>query len=734
MVAKRKKHDQRGPATPAAKPKASIKDIRFPGWAYALCLAGVLAIVAFVRFSHLSYDPPTDIFWSQDLWTDPPQYTSYARNAVLFGDSNPLNENMYLPFRRNSMGALAYLVFLVAGAGFWQSNLAAVLFNLATIIVLSLAITRLKNRTAGILAALLLGTNYIFLTYGRVPFLENAMNFWLALAIYFAARGMARPRWALLAGLALGLGAFFGKMIALHAFPVFLIFAAFIVWLDASRNKTTRWYMPVVYLAAGIVIVAAFWYPLVYLQIEGSYFAEKSTGVYGAPEGLKSISGFFHRVFSLGSDTRLFVRLPVMAIFGFIGVALAFLRFGSSGTFAERLRRVKPEYLLLGLWFWAAYFALMPWNYRPLRYETVLLIPLAGAAAMVLGDLLRRGKPGGDQPAKVSVAWSTVLGMLFFALPVYHLLTARLGTPPNGAADVTGAVLAVVIAAAGAFIVGAGWNKISAGWQHIRTGTRLPEIIVAAVIIVTLVVQGPMFRNWWAHGQRATLSASRDLEQVLGPDAVLVGSYATGLTLENHLKNIVYMFGVANVNYTLFDDYPITHLAVIDDNKKGRAFTDYEVIAGRSRRVTSYVIGNRPVGIFRVAGYSNNPQARKYRPTAYEDAMRCYDLFKEDSMLIYIDQFARENPDNFSLSRFRGLYFMRDSTFDSASYYFEQAVAAYPDDYAVQYNLGHCAMMSFEQNGNAADFEKARKHFAEVLRLRPNDPALRARLEPIIKR
>ncbi len=718
----------------APRTRTALTDLRLPGWAYLAALAVVLVFVAGIRLYHLNYDPPVDVFWSQDLWTDPPQYTSYARNAVLFGDTNPLNENMYLPFRRNSMGVAAYLVFLVAGVGFWQSNLAAVLLNLATIVVFTLAVTRLKGRFAGVLAAFLLGVNYLFLIYGRVPFLENAMNFWLALAVYFAARGLERPRWALASGVALGLGAFFGKMIALHALPVFLIFAAFIGRRAAGDGKTKKWLTPAMYLTAGVILVAAFWLPLLYLQIEGSYFAEKSTDLYGSPEGLQSLAGFFNRVFSFGADTRLFVRLPVLAIIGFIGVALAFMRLGGAGKFSERLKRMPPEYLLVGSWFWAAYLALMPWNYRPLRYETVLLIPLAGAAAMVLSDLVRRQKSMPEQAAKPNAAWTTALGTVFFALPVYHLVTGHWGKPPSGTAYGTGALLAIAIAAAGSFIFSAGYRSITNAWRRLRLGTRTPEIIVVSVVLATLFMQIPLLRGWWAHGQQAMSSASRDLAQVLGQDAVLVGSYATGLTLENRHKNVVYMFGVAQVNYTLFDDYPITHLAVIDDGKKGREFTDYPDVVGISRRVCSYVIGNRPVGIFRVAEHSRNKTARAYQPTAYEHAMRCYEQYNEDSMLIYIDRFAQQHPDNFSVARFKGLYFMRDSTFDSASYYFEKAARLYPDDYAVQYNLGHCAMLSFEQNGNPADLQKSREHFAEVLRLKPDDPALRARLEAVIGR
>jgi len=714
-VAKKKKPAKKAPTAEVKKPKATLKDIHLPGWAILVIVACILAVVVFLRLSYLSYDPPGDIFWSQDLWTDPPQYTSYARSAVLYGQWNPLNENMY-------------------GSGFWQSNLVGVLFSLGAIFFFSLAVARLKNQTAGILCALFLGVNYIFLTYGRVPFLENAMNFWLALAVFFVARGLGKPRCAAAAGLAVGLAAFFGKMIALHALPALLIFALFANWRNSDKKQAEKWYLPTIYLAAGFVVVAIFWYLYVYANIEGSYFAEKSTALYGSPEGLQSVSGFFNRLFSFGSDTRLFIRLPVIAVFGFVGLAMAFLPAACPGRFAERLRRIRPGYLLAGLWFWAAYLALMPWNYRPLRYQTVLLLPLAGAAAMVLSDMLRRVRGGASQPFAISQPWSVVLGTLFFTLPIYHLVTVPFAQPPIGTFDPTSALLAVVFSSAGAFIISVSWKKIVSAWQRLILRARLPEIIIAVAVIAAIVIQGRMILRWWEHRQQAMVTASRDLGQVLGPDAVVVGSYATGLTLENQLKNVVYMFGVAKINHTLFHDYPITHLAVIDDNRKGRVFTDYPDIAGRARRVTSYVIGNRPVGIFRVAEHSPNEIARKYQATAYENAMRCYDIYDEDSMFIYINRFAREHPNSYNVHRFRGLYFMRDSTFDSASLYFEKALDVYPDDYATQHRLGHCEMILFEQTGDITHMQKAQRRFREVLRLRPDDPALRASLELIIGR
>jgi len=724
-VAKIKKVEK----TESAKPGKTLKDISLPRWVLPVAALIILAAIAYVRFSHLAYDPPVDIFWSQDLWTDPPQYTSYARNAVLFGDWNPLNEQMYLTFRINSMGPLAYVVFAMFGAGFWQSNLVAVLLSLAAIVLFGLAVARLRNPLAGILTAVLLGFNYIFLTYGRVPFLENAMNFWLALAVFCLALAVKRPFWYIGAGLACGLGTFFGKMIGLHAVPALLIFAAFIGWRDAQREPGKKWYIPAVYFLAGVAAVAVVWFPAIYMKI-GDYFAEKSTALYGSPEGLQSISGFFNRIFSFGSDTRL---LPVIAIFGFIGVGIAFLPLAANGKFAKRLEKIRPEYLLMSLWFWAAYLALMPWNYRPLRYETVLVIPLAGAAALVLTDLVRRRKESEQASVTATPIWSLILGTVFFALPLYHLITVRIAQPQMGHADGKAALLAVVIALAGSFLFFAAGKKIIRGWNRFRAGSRVSEAIIIVTVLATVLYQGSMIKGWWDHSQQAMAAASWDLDDVLGENAVLVGSYATGLTLENDSKNIVYMFGVANINYGLFNDYPITHLAIIDD-RNDPVFSQYESVAGRARRVSSYVIGNRPVGVFRVAEHSPNAQAQAYQPSDYEQAMRCYDMRREDSMLIYLQRFVAEHPDNFSASRFYGNYYMRDSTFDSASYYFEKAVERYPDDYALHLKAAHCQMMSFEKDRNATRYQRAQQHYLDVLRLQPNDPALRSQLEPMIRR
>ncbi len=750
-MAKKKKQTTvkpQGATKPVKKKKGSLKDLQLPGWVGIIAAVLIFAVIIFLRINHLSADPPTDIFWSQDVWTDPPQYTSYARNAEIFDDWNPLDDPRLVMFMKNSTGVVARVVFAVFGVGYWQSNLVGVIFSFGAIFFFSLAIGRWKGRLAGLLTAFFLGTNYIFLSYGRLPFLENPMNFWLALGVYLLTRGIprdgpvtkglkGRDGWLLATGISVGVAAFFGKMIALHALPVFLVVATLAAWQRDDTKVRKAWLKPGGYVLAGFAAVAIFWLLYAYLPAGAEvrrYLSEQSTGLYGSPEGLTSVSGFFNRVFSFGSDTALFPRLPLLAVFGFIGAAVAFLPLARIGKFSEKLKRIRPDYLLVGLWFWIAYLALMPWNYRPLRYETVLLLPLAGAAALILTDLVRRGRSSSDHEGKYSTLWSLILGVVLFAIPVYQLLAGLGLSARQGSANSIAAIVGIGAGLAGGFLFPGIWRNISSWWRKINRSTRLAEVLVILVVIGAGIFQSRMIVGWWDHTRHSIVEASEDLGEILGPGAVLVGSYATGLCLANELKNIVYMFGVANVDHTLFYKYPITHLAVVDDNKKGRAFTDYPDVAGRSRRVTSYNIGNRPVGIFRITENTPNSTAKKYEPTDYEKAMRSLDFGDEDSMKTYIARFAAKYPDNYNVARLRGLYYMRDSTFDSASLYFEKAIEQYPSDYTTLRRLIHCEMTLYEQNKDGLYLRKAQEHAGELLRLVPNDPTIRAQLAPIIGR
>jgi len=180
---------KRSKRTPAAATQAKVRSYR--SWTHildkkhvtliALVVVAILAIVA--RFVHIGADPPADVSWSQDLLTDPPQYSSYARDAVVVGDWNPLNYERLVFFYKNITGLFCFIVFSLFGPGIASANATAALLNLIAVGFLAWGTGRAFGHWAGLAAGLFLAVSYLFVSYGRQPFLEVASNMCLAFAL-----------------------------------------------------------------------------------------------------------------------------------------------------------------------------------------------------------------------------------------------------------------------------------------------------------------------------------------------------------------------------------------------------------------------------------------------------------------------------------------------------------------------------------------------------------------------
>jgi hypothetical protein len=96
----------------------------------------LVALALIIRVNQLSADPPVKLSTSQDVYTDPAQYTSYARNLVLYGSFNPLHDYRLVFFLKSITNVAAWLVFSIFGVGYWQGNMVGLLFSFPTIMLL----------------------------------------------------------------------------------------------------------------------------------------------------------------------------------------------------------------------------------------------------------------------------------------------------------------------------------------------------------------------------------------------------------------------------------------------------------------------------------------------------------------------------------------------------------------------------------------------------------------------
>ncbi|KPL01262.1 MAG: hypothetical protein AMJ91_00420, partial [candidate division Zixibacteria bacterium SM23_73_3] len=350
------------------------------------CFIIGLAFIGGVLF--LSSDPP-HISWSQDVATDPPQYTYFARNQILWGNWDLFGHNRFVFFLKSFSTVASYLAFSIFGTGRFQANLVAVILNLLTMVFLFLTLTKVFNRRTAFLSLFFLGINFVFIMYGRNPFLEISAIFLLTLGFYFMVSSFKKNLLLIPSGICLAAGIFFGKTMAAFILPACL--GVLLLWMFEHFSSSNRKinFKPMVFFGSGFLLTFLFWLFFSYLPAKrevAGYLGEQALGLYGFPRALQSISGFINSLFTFGAD--LFYRMPVVFLLSFLGLLLFFQNTSSiKELIKHRDHRFRVKFFLI-FWFLVGFFLLMALNYRPLRYQLYLIPPMCALAGIWLDSFI----------------------------------------------------------------------------------------------------------------------------------------------------------------------------------------------------------------------------------------------------------------------------------------------------------------------------------------------------------
>ena len=701
-----------------------------------LVLGVVACLVLATRLPHLGADAPADVSWSQDLLTDPPQYTSYARNAVSFGDWNPLHDAKLIFFLKNVTGAAAFLVFTIFGPGVASANLTAVLLNLVTVGFMAWGTTRAFGRTAGLATAFFLAVNYLFVAYSRQPFLEVAANACLAVAFWSIVSSARRWWWAAVGGVVAGVGIFLAKVTSLHAAPIFLA-ATVLVGLsvqptvaEPTTRRTPWWWRPVAY-AAGMGLVAVLWYLLVYRSASAevlSYLRQQSLSLYGSPVGLRSFSAFLRSWFSFGTDTGILTWSPLVSIAGLVGMCGMLLHHGRASSLKSLVKRMPPPVWLVVGWFLSAYLAFSPFNYRPVRYQIVLLLPLAAAAGWLV-QLLTGGceRVAPDRSARAAW-WLLPILAVILATGLQHLLLFNLVKSSGLSALGTTITMSLLLglAVASGLVAWAVWRGRSA--IALSEMWRRAGLIVAALLLVAvLVTQGARFVSWWSNAQTTIASANQDLAAVLGPDAVVTGEWSPALTQLRDSPKALNQFFSLEEAADFFARHPVTHVAV-EDKADAPFFKKFPQIAQAAERVTTYTIRNLRIAVLRVADVGGNAEAARYRPSFLERLRGEMKQRPLDSLLAGLSRRVADSANNFSGWSFAADLYRRADHLDEAIYAGKRALAFSPDDFVLQVQTGDALWERYRTVGGPADRDEATTCWRRALTLSPGNPYVMERL------
>ncbi len=690
-----------------------------------MIVAAILAALFWMRAYRLDADPPTGLSVSTDVYTDPPQYTLFSRMDLERGTFNPYHDNRFVFFLKSTVTAVSWAVFEMFGVSTWSSHLVGLLFAFGSLLFFYLFVRRISDKYTGILLLILLGLNYNLIFYGRLPFLEHAMSFFafLSLALLVWGRGVLT---AVLAGLSLAAGIFFGKVIGL----IFLFaFACYFVYefLYGDRKRTI---VRAAGFAVGFIAVTVFWLYFSYLPMKRqvtSYLGEQAFSLYGAPEGFESFDNFIWKLVSFGGQSHLFGRMVYPGLVGAIFLGIFFFHFSRKQSWKEGFGWLTSGHVVIAALIVSFYGALMVWNYRPLRYQLVIIYAFYGAAAIILRRMFLPREDRDGMRSRIPFLWP-VFVLILMMVPFCQIYASIVGSADadvfyqdNRWSVILGsAVLTAIIV----------WLVSAYRRGKIKLWPVFPKVI-AVLIIAGVVFKGVMDFEYWA--ERPSFSGrdnSRDLAMLLSPSAVISGPFGPDLGLDTDYGTIIHMFGVSKPDSLLFKKLPITHL-LVDEGNEDRAREDYPAMMDSAVHVLTYHVGLKKVRLYRIAGHTGNRQADAYKLSLFETLQNQYrlDSTRFDKQLAI--QFVKQNPDNMSGYLLLGEAADADKYYDLAETMFKKAVEFSPTNYNLNARLGKFYQDWYAEAHQAKLKEAGLFYYRQALKFAPSVGSIEAAVQEL---
>jgi 4-amino-4-deoxy-L-arabinose transferase-like glycosyltransferase len=512
---------------------------------FGLGLLAVLAVAGVLRGIFPAADPP----WSPGVgivWHDEGAWVHNARNKALFSTwSQDAWNPMYIA---PVFTGLEYLAFEAFGVGVRQARIVPELAGMASVWLLALGVTRLAGRRAGLIAGMLLATNYVYVMWNRTALMEGPMVAFMVASWYCYIRAGADSRWgwaasacALLAFFTKASAAFFVAALALDAGLTLALArkpsAGAADHLTAPAGAAAAWTTLAGLAAGGALALAAFvapnWPEYRFYNWQMSVVRKPS---YDLKSLVDRLTGFpLHDVF-----TRMWFELA-------LGTA-------SGLTMLSRWRGLRPSERLLLLWVGLGATELILHDAGNERRFIFFIPALVALAALALGrDGAFMSGVDAVPRRRVLLAMPLVLFAAYVVAGALVRLAFLYEIRPN-------VRLAAGLAAAFAVAVYATWPRLP---RALSKGRLSPAAGFAIALLVS-AGQVAQFVQWAAGRSYKNYEASLELGRRLPPGTKVHGKLANGLALENRIRPIFVGRGFGNYDDRKTRDdvrYILTYIA-----------------------------------------------------------------------------------------------------------------------------------------------------------------------------
>jgi tetratricopeptide (TPR) repeat protein len=245
---------------------------------------------------------------------------------------------------------------------------------------------------------------------------------------------------------------------------------------------------------------------------------------------------------------------------------------------------------------------------------------------------------------------------------------------------------------------------------------------------LSIADQSRHFIEWWSKASYTIQSSSDDLAEVLGPNAVITGSFAPPLRQgEDPIRCLVHMFSLQEVD-RFFQRFPITHV-IVEDKADEPFIREFNELAWTADIVTVYTVGELSIVVLRVAELTDNPVADAYIRSPFERMQQRLRTLPQDSLFAYVSRFVADSASHYSGWAFLGDLYARVDSVDAALASYARAIEYAPDDFVLLAQYGSVSWQKYRTDGGPQDRERAIRLLRRAHELSPGNTLVRQLLD-----
>jgi 4-amino-4-deoxy-L-arabinose transferase-like glycosyltransferase len=581
----------------------------------------LLILTVTARLLFPDADPPARFAdGSQDLITDPAHLTLYARNTVLYGQGDLLDYSGWLAFKVSIVSGLSLILYWLFGISQSTTNAVGMFLNLSGLVLFAIAWRKYVTARAAIYAAIFMAIDFVLALYGRVPFLENGLIFLAGLAFVIYTYWFESWPGKVAIGVVIALCGLVGK-----SFGFVLLFCPIAyLWFQTDKDRLKSSLVIVGSMAAVIIL-----FSLTLFRDQGlfAFIWSHATEGHGFPQGLQSPGGFVEHLIAFAAKSGLFKYEPVLGLL----VYFAFLTVIIRGN----LPRDQAKGLLFHMvWFLGSILFMSPFNYLPLRYLFVLIVPMACIASAFFD---RMGEPLLPRSKRLNKTAIFLLLLLNWFL-IYYIVVLLIASPKT----IADYYQYVWYCLAGGVLIGLGQMAIIQS-RRLIVPRRFVNGIIMTALLISCGLSVWRYAQWTNVRTYGLVEAGRDLAYIVSPDAVVSGQYGPALATNTKVRCLPY-FVTNDIKPTseFLRKYPVTHLAL--GRSDWKALTAKYSQLQRASVIARYWVRDNIVYLIRINDVFGNPLSQSYPLSDYEKVAAFDSQQLDDSSVLILDRILAKHP------------------------------------------------------------------------------------------